>query len=294
MRALVAGWWSFEGMGATAGDLMARDVVLAWLEEAGCPTDLAVAPPFRGGVDWRAVSPSSYTHLVFVCGPFGNGPPVDELLRRFAGRSLIGVDLTMLEPLAVWNPFDLLLERDSSEAARPDLSLLHAAPRVPVAGLILIHAQPEYGERDLHREANLALERLAASREMAVVRIDTRLDVNQTGLRTDREIESLIARMDVVLTSRLHGLVLSLKNGVPVVAIDPVGGGGKISRQGEALEWPVHRADRLDAEVLASALETCLEPGARGRAAASRDRALGRLADLRPRFLAALHPPAGR
>jgi hypothetical protein len=293
MKALVAGWFSFEGMGATAGDVMVRDVVCGWLGEAGVPFDVALAAPFAGGVDWRAVPPSSYSHVVFVCGPFGNGPPVDEMLARFAASTLIGLDLTMLEPLEVWNPFRLLLERDSSRTTRPDFSMLSEQPRVPVVGLILIHAQPEYGARDLHREANAAVEGLAARREVAVVRIDTRLDVNQTGLRSEREVESLIARMDAVLTTRLHGLVLSLKNGVPVVAVDPVAGGGKIRKQGEALDWPwVFASDRLDQSVLERAFDACLAPAGRERAAASRRAALDRLAEVRPRFVDALRPRA--
>jgi len=63
--------------------------------------------------------------------------------------------------------------------------------------------------------AALILAALAASREMSVVHIDTRLDVNSTGLRTPREVESPITRMDVVLTTRLHATGLSIKNGVP-------------------------------------------------------------------------------
>jgi exopolysaccharide biosynthesis predicted pyruvyltransferase EpsI len=66
---------------------------------------------------------------------------------------------------------------------------------------------------------------------MAVIAIDTRLDENRTGLRTAGEVESLIARMDVVLTTRLHGMVLALKNGVPAIAIDSVAGGAKVRRQ---------------------------------------------------------------
>ena len=57
MKALVTGWFSFEEMGATAGDLMARDVVCEWLGRAGCPHDVALAPPFEGGVDWSTVDP---------------------------------------------------------------------------------------------------------------------------------------------------------------------------------------------------------------------------------------------
>ena len=58
MKALVAGWFSFEQMGASAGDLMARDLVCEWLDEAGRAYDVALAAPFEGGVDWRASIPT--------------------------------------------------------------------------------------------------------------------------------------------------------------------------------------------------------------------------------------------
>ena len=84
-----------------------------------------------------------------------------------------------------------------------------------------------------------AIRRLAYSRPAAVVEIDTRLDVdNASGLRTPAEIETVIARMDVVVTTRLHGLALALRNGVPVVAVDPVAGGDKITAQARAVDWP--------------------------------------------------------
>src|SRR3954452_23422882 len=98
-------------MGASAGDLLARDVACAWLREAGHEVDIALAPPFSGGVDWRTVNPANYAQVVFVCGPFGNGPPLTDFLERFAGLRLIGLNLTMMEALEVWNPFALLIER---------------------------------------------------------------------------------------------------------------------------------------------------------------------------------------
>jgi Polysaccharide pyruvyl transferase len=288
-RTLLAGWFSFEEMGATAGDLLARDVVHGWLVEAGHRVDTAFAAPFTGGVDWSDVDPSAYSHVVFVCGPFGNGPPVDALLDRFSGIPLIGVDLTMLEPLDAWNPFQLLLERDSSRTVRPDLAFLAAPARVPVVGLVLIGEQPEYGDRDEHGRAADLLRVLLERREAAVVPIDTRLDANSVGLRTAAEIESLIARMDVVATTRLHGLVLALKHGVPAIAIDPVQGGGKIMRQAEVLGWEhVFRIDEVSDAALNQAFDACLDEEAHERATACAGHARELLSDLRGRFLAEL------
>jgi len=286
VKTLVAGWFSFEQMGASAGDLLARDVACEWLREAGRDFDIALARPFAGGVDWRAVDPAAYAEVVFVCGPFGNGPPLTEFLERFAGRPLVGLNLTMLEPLDVWDPFALLIERDSSARSHPDMALLSRQPLVPVAGLVLIDSQPEYKKRDRHGEANAALRRLAASRDLAVVPIDTRLDENTTGLRSAAQVESLIARTDVVLTTRLHGTVLALKNGVPALVVDPVAGGAKIRRQTATLGWPVaFDADALDERALNDALDYCLTAEARTLAHQCAGRARARLQETRREFL---------
>jgi polysaccharide pyruvyl transferase len=287
MRALVAGWFSFELMGATAGDLRARDTACAWLEAAGCPYDVAVAPPFDGGVDWRAVEPADYTHVLFVCGPFGDGEPVTDLLSRFEGRRFAGLGLSMLQPLEEFEPFDFLLPRDSSDGASPDLSLSAPERAVPVVGVALVHPQREY-DRPMHDVAHAAIERVLASRELAPVRIDTRLDVpNEGGLRTPAAVESLVARMDAMVTTRLHGGVLALRHGVPVLWVDPIGGGAKIARQAETLGWPaVVTADRLDDGRLAVLLDWCLGAEAREVAAACAERGAARLGEERERFVA--------
>jgi len=288
-RALVTGWFSFQWMGATAGDLLARDVACRWLEEAGLGYDVAVAPPFDGGVDWAAVDPERYSHVLFVCGPLGNGEPVSEMLERFAGRRLVGLDVSMLQPLEAWNPFDLLLERDSSATARPDLALAADAALVPVVGVLRVHAQQEYaGGR--HDEVHAAIDRALARREAALVAIDTVLDApNAAGLRSPAEVESLIARMDAVVSTRLHGAVLALKHGVPAVMVDPVEGGAKIRRQAEVLEWPALLvAGAFGDDDLDRALAWCLTADARTAARRSAERGRALLDEARERFLAEL------
>jgi polysaccharide pyruvyl transferase WcaK-like protein len=165
---------------------------------------------------------------------------------------------------------------------------------VPVVGLVRIDAQPEYGERDLHVEADRAIEKLLAARDVAVVEIDTRLDVNGTGLRTPAQVESLIARTDVVVTTRLHGLVLALKNGVPAVAVDTVRGAAKVTRQAEALGWPVLAAEGLTTEALEEAFELCLTPEARAWARASAESAAAQLTSVADEFAAELAGSVGR
>jgi hypothetical protein len=288
-KVLVAGWLSYEDGHATAGDLLACELVCEWLGEAGYPYEVAVAPPFSEGVDWRGVDPTAYSHVVFVGGPFGRGPLEAEFLGRFADNTVIGVDLSMLAPLERWDPFDRLIERDSSARARPDIVFLSRKPLVPVVGICLV--EPYEGARVA--EANAAIRGLIMARDAAVVEIDTRLDENATGLRSAAEVESLIARVDALVTTRLYGMVLALKNGVPPIAIDPEVGGAKIVRQAETLGWPLaYSIDKIETSALRGALDYALTAEARGLAAACAARAADRAGEASREFLAALADPS--
>jgi polysaccharide pyruvyl transferase WcaK-like protein len=126
---------------------------------------------------------------------------------------------------------------------------------------------------------------------MAAVPIDTRLDMNATRLRTPAEVESLIARMDVILTTRLHGMVFALKNGVPAVAIDPIAGGAKVRRQAETIGWPaIFTTDGLTDEALGEAFDYCLTSPARAKATECSERARTIAQTVREKLLSALAP----
>lgn len=286
MKTLVAGWFSFQEGHATAGDLLTRDVACKWLQRAGHQYDIALAPPFQGGVDWRQVDPDDYSHVVFVCGPFRRSSLEIEFLDRFPRCRLIGLNLSMQERLSKWNPFDLLSARDSSHGRHADMAFLSPPARVPVVGVCLV--EPYRGALD--GLANAAINRLLNSREMAVVEIDTRLDAHSTNrLRSAGEIESLIARVDVLVTTRLHGLVLALKNGVPPIAIDPESGGAKIRSQSELLGWPASFVvDKLDDQALQEAFQYCLTDASRAKAQQCCEHAQRLASEMRELFVAEL------
>jgi hypothetical protein len=272
---------------------MARDIACEWLERAGYSYDVALAPPLVGGVDWHSVDPNSYSHVVFVCGPFPLNKITTEFVQYFSCCRLIGLDLSMIEPISNWNPFDVLLERDSSAGSRPDITFLSRQAKVPVVGIILVHPQHEYGDKGKHQVANDAINRLIASQEMVAVPIDTGLDPNTTNLRNAAEVESLITRMDLVVTTRLHGTVLALKNGVPVIAIDAISGGAKVLRQAEKIGWPmVFPIDSLSEETLQKAFEYCLTEEARAKARECRERAIKAVEQVRDEFISALNLPS--
>ena len=193
-RVLVAGYFSFEDAHATAGDLLVRDQVCAWLEQCGRSYDVAHAAPFAGGVDWRTVDPGRYSDVVFACGPFSPDlAVVGAAASASPTRGLVGLNLSMLAPLEEWNPFDALIERDSSRTARPDVAFGTTAPKVPVVGASACASTHRAPGRPTPRSGGWS-----RRQPMAAVPIDTRLDVmhggtNSTGQRTAAEVESLIA-----------------------------------------------------------------------------------------------------
>ena len=80
MKILIAGWFSFEQMGATAGDLLARDLVCEWIQQAGIIFDIALAPPFEGGVNWQLIDPGEYSFDLPHKKP-GHGPHMMTMIK---------------------------------------------------------------------------------------------------------------------------------------------------------------------------------------------------------------------
>ncbi|MGH2905087.1 MAG: polysaccharide pyruvyl transferase family protein [Solirubrobacteraceae bacterium] len=255
--------------------MLVRDVIRGWLDQSAIPYDVAQERSLGPGVDWIRVSPARYTHLVFACGPVGPDLAVGELVDRFATCRRIAINVSSVgDPQ--WRPFDLLLERDGAGSPRPDLALAHNSAHPPVVAVVRIHHQAEYAGAQpevVHR----AFERLLAHSQAAPFPVDTILDPLVPGRRTAAEVEALIARADVVLTTRLHGLVLALAQGVPALAVDSVPGGAKVIAQARALAWPAamtigdiddgalqrHFAWCLTAEARQQA-QTCATSGRRG------------------------------
>ncbi|MGE0449672.1 MAG: polysaccharide pyruvyl transferase family protein [Vicinamibacterales bacterium] len=270
MRALLIGHFS------TVGDIEVLSQVERQLRASRIDYDIAsysrkVRTEGSGWIGIGDIRPQRYSHLLFVCGPLSRGylQRTGLDLARFAHCTMVGVNLTMVEPLDAYDPLDVYVGRDSDRWQKPDLSFMEEVKKVPVAGVCLVKRQGEYGSRQMHREAAELLNRLAKRAGLALLDLDTEWPAhrNAVGLASPSQFESLCARCDVVLTNRLHGMVLALKNEVPVVAIDAISGGGKVSRQARVIGWPeVFGIDDVTDSVLDAALARCLALDARQRA----------------------------
>lgn len=289
-RALLAGWFSFLHGEATAGDLAAGEVARQWLARAGMAVDV-LRSPVLGGPTLDDIDPGRYTHTVFVCGP-DSGWQVDELVSRMAHTTRIALGVSHTAPAD--RRFDLVLARDGDGEGWPDLSLAESpGAGWPLVALVKANPQPEYGPRGRHADVHLALEGFLARQDVAVVGVDTRVDPRLPAQRDRAQIDGLLAPCAAVVTTRLHGLVLALRAGVPALAVDPIEGGAKVAAQARRLGWhAVLTAEQATLERgLEAGLRYCLSPPARTDARRCADDAALALGRLERRFAAALDSP---
>ncbi|MFE9249793.1 polysaccharide pyruvyl transferase family protein [Streptomyces sp. NPDC007088] len=286
-RVLLTGWFSFLDGEVTAGDLLARSAAAAALDAAGIAHHSAWSAGFApGALSLDAARPAGYRHLLFVCGPL-HGEQILRLHRRYADCVRLAVDVSVLDPHGPEaTGFHRVVARDGDPASppRPDLAALApAGPTPPLVAVVLTGGQGEYAGRRRHEEVSDILTAWIGARDCARLPVDTRLAVDDWRLcATAEQFLSVVSRCDAVLTTRLHGLVLALRAGVPVLAVDPVGGGAKVTAQARALRWPaVLGAGEVSADALEGWWRWCLS--AAGRTAAARrarlmDRARARAA----------------
>ena len=241
-RVLVTGWPSFLHGEATAGDVLAMEAVRRALTARGIACDLAWSPVLRpGGPALDDCPPERYTHLVFASGP-AHGWQVTQLHERYRDCRRIAVGISVIDPAdPAVTGFHAVLPRDApGRPPRVDLAAAVPVAPVPVAAVILANDQPEYATQGRSAQVSWELGGWLATADCARIALDTRLGPGKwRSPATAAQVESAIARADVVVTTRLHGLVLALKIGIPVLAVDPVAGGAKVAAQAAAWDWPV-------------------------------------------------------
>ena len=195
-----------------------------------------------------------------------------DLHTRYAHCRRIAVGVSVIDPAdPAASGFHAILARDGDGTApQADLAAHPRHAPVPVAGVILADTQPEYGARGRGDQVGADLTRWLRDWDCALVPLDTRLDQEDWRLpRRPAELEAVIRRLDLVVTTRLHGLVLALKNGVPGLAVDPVAGGAKVAAQAQAWVWPATMTvENLSQAALGYWRDWCLSPA--GKSAALR------------------------
>ncbi len=287
-RILIAGWFSFNLPHNTAGDLLAKQSAITWATKAGFVCDIAVAQPSAPEeVETDTVSPNQYDSIVFVCGPLTESH-ILPFIKRFSGIRRIALNVSIVETSDLSKEFDVIIPRDSGAIIRPDISLATPSLAVPVIGLIYVGRQREYPTQQ-HDRVEQIVEEVVGKLGAATVRIDTKLPHNKYGLLSIAQVESVIRHMDITITTRLHGSILSLRNGTPPVVIDPVPEGAKVIRQMRALNWPLaYTIGELSSTQLETAIRRALEEKTRNLIPEIMNRATAELREIEATFIKAL------
>ncbi len=244
----------------TIGDQIAMENLSRALTEAGIehlvlsafPTSL----PVPVVTDFRQVPQLDL--IVHVCGPLVPSAQLFFLLGK--ARKKLAVGVSVLGRFGPFNSlFDAIVARDGREPEHFDLApaLLPAAKKkllneTPVVGLCLVGRQGEYKQGTLHRRAE---ELLTA----ATVEIGAAVTPISTVLREESAALEKFSAVDVVATTRMHGSLFALMYGKPVVAIDQVPGGAKVTSILRRVTWPlVFPAATATREQIVDALKSAI------------------------------------
>lgn len=242
MKALVVGHFS------TFGDLVCLDIIETLLRVRDIPGDVyalnADARTQVGNIkDQRLLNPLEYSYLILCCGPYWKDlfDSKGFFLSDYSHCKRVAFNTTMVDPVTAWSPFHLLFERDSDRANRVEFAFMHDVRSRPLISTCFIDAQSEYGDAQLHSDVISNAKRfLAEWNEYVVIPIDTRFPPynNTAGLEHVDQFTSVVSSTEVLVTNRLHGAVFGLLSGTPVIAIDCVRGGDKVTAQCERIGWP--------------------------------------------------------
>jgi hypothetical protein len=197
-------------------------------------------------------------------------PLTNALFARFNVKPLMGTGVSILphDDPHYANPFDAVLARQGAERVFGDVAIIAppsedrpATNNAIKVGVALRGAQIDYGEARCRWQEAEALALAAAQQALSVAGgVVTNIEnhLQQSNLTPDR-IEALYADCDLVITSRYHGAVCALRQGVPFIAIDQIEGGAKVYNLLAPLGWKhVYRVDDLDETTVRSAVADIL------------------------------------
>lgn len=235
----------------TIGDILSAETVYHALQRRGVPTRIL----FEGNdypssavqlVDPTLVTAADFSAFIFVCGPLHAMGSTQSFFNRFSSIPRIALNVSQVTASAdAEKLFDLILWRDRPGYETFDVAISAAKPRKSQriggrsgVGVCLVSDQPEYGsagQRGLQARAlvDQALKKIGET----PVEISTMLQG-----ASPEDVENAFGGVRLVITTRLHGGLFSIRNATPFVAVDQVAGGAKVWRViGKALGWPLVR-----------------------------------------------------
>lgn len=266
-------WWGsfFANEHLTIGDAHAVSNVRSKLVERGINPLVVLADDGDAMQDTIKLSDAhrlagSLKAIVFVCGPLNPHPELLRILNDNPHAKKIAAGVSVLGNHHQLNrQFDRIVARDGLDDALFDLAPARFADIQDdfvepdnAIGLCFVGFQGDYGanRHSLHEKAEHMLRRTAAYGRCRINSIDT---VFSTPENDASAIEAGFRSSKVILTTRLHGSLYSLLHSRPVIAVDQIPGGAKVSAVLGAVGWPfVFSASTVTLGQLENALKLAL------------------------------------
>ncbi len=277
-------WWGTLGYAGkvTLGDLHAVENLSRALTERGHRHAILSHPDLRLAghlsVDDIFALRRTISRIVFVCGPLLDRAwlrdffAVHAAARKFA----VGVSILPAEQRMTAR-FDGVVARDGVAESYFDLapyglSAGELAPQIPPrrVGLCLRGPQKEYGagRQSQHDKAGRLFADAIRAHGFEMHEIDTELTPEQGA----DAIASRFRDADLIFTTRMHGALLGLAIGRPVIAIDQIPGGAKVTAVMGRIGWPLtFAAETVTAADLDAAIAGLGAPGVPAALSATRD-----------------------
>ena len=261
-KIIIAGWFSHAV--ATFGDTQAMDLVTKWLSFNNFDYDISASKNSRvNGTPINEINFEDYDTLIYICGPWLGDQHFNLLGKNFMHHKnrikKIGVNLSVRDDN---HGFDMLLPRDFFNIKNPDLVFgAQSGHSTPVVGFFMVHGQLEYGKLQRHNLVRQRIKEYFTQTNCYVIELcthDTHGKLSK--FNNVQELESIIRKCDYIITTRMHGLVYSLKNNMPVLAIDCIAGGAKVTAQAEAVGWPaILNGDGITVEDIKTGVKTAID-----------------------------------
>lgn len=233
-----AGSLDFQCRHTTVGDVMALYNVATRLVQHGLKPRIAWAgnlfelDPLR--VDIRAVDPDTVDCLVFVCGPLAEF--ISVICNRFERARKVAVGVSLIEQLGTEKLFDAVIPRDSAAHSTFDLAVANVGwphlyvdqrHRAPGLGVCLVGRQAEYFAYDKSDTVAAMIERLKSELRVPTVELNTLVYPARPNIYcAEMELQS----RQILVTTRMHATLLSVFHRLPVISIDQIQGGAKVTR----------------------------------------------------------------
>lgn len=204
----------------------------------------------------------TYTTMIFCCGPLGTG--LMPLFEKFWHTKRIAVGVSLLESTPPESLVHAWYARDSKDGVGFDLALADigyphfvaplAARRQGRAALCMVGLQGEYGGRCGNQLVDKYVREVMEGKRRKPV--NTLLDLNRA-IPESTELD--LQGSEYMITTRLHGSLLSIFHKVPLVVFDQIRDGAKVTRVLERVDQPVLQAWTTTREELAAAIEALPE-----------------------------------